>query len=196
MKSIKDFINEALVIEGNINTPHSWVLTVQGMKKNKGDADKIAEITEWINKNYDVKKISVNFDKETGTYLVNAQAGAKLENSKLESLTNGEFTWGKMPYFSVSKCPNLKNLIGAPIMCEKEFTVEYCDSLESLEGCEHCSPRVFFIEHNKNLNSYEFLPPFGAKAMYWVDNALEISKDDKKIIAKKHGIKTVYTSRM
>lgn len=46
MKNIKDFINEALVIEGNIHTPHSWVLTVQGMKKNKGDADKIAEITE------------------------------------------------------------------------------------------------------------------------------------------------------
>ena len=196
MKSIKDFINEALIAEGNSNTPLSWVYTASGMKKNKGDADKIAEITEWINKNYDVKKISVNFDKETGTYLVNAQSGAKLENSKLESLTNGDFIWGKMPYFSVSKCPNLKNLIGAPIICDKEFTVEYCDNLESLEGCEHCGPRVFFIEHNKNLNSYEFLPPFGAKAMYWVDNALELSKDDKKVLAKKHGIKTVYTSRM
>ena len=80
MKSIKDFINEALIAEGNSNTPLSWVYTASGMKKNKGDADKIAEITEWINKNYDVKKISVNFDKETGTYLVNAQSGAKLEN--------------------------------------------------------------------------------------------------------------------
>ena len=182
MKTLTQFLNEALLTEAS--------------------DPKIEEILSFIENNYDTKgkTVTVKLDKKLGTYVVNSRGYVELKDSNLELLTNGEFIWGSVLGLSIDNCNNLTSLQGYPININgRDITISNCDKLESLEGItkelDPYKKTTVFIEKNKNLKSYEYLPKY-ASSIYWVKNGVEIDKTLKKELSKKLNVKnSIYTER-
>ena len=185
MKSLIQLLNESLI--------------------NEAQDEKAVEILNFIEANYDTagKKVTVKFDKKIGTYVVNSRGYISLIDSNLESLTNGEFVWGSVMGMSIDNCNNLTSLEGFPMTINgTSISVSNCDNLTSLEGItqslDFYKRTTVFIEKNKNLKSYDYLPKY-ASAIYWVKNGIDIDAKTKKALIKElsysNKLVSIYTER-
>lgn len=77
---------------------------------------------------YSIKKVGDEF-------IVDVINGAiQVIDTKIESLTNGLFKFGKVYTFACDGCKNLKTLEGAPRIVKANFNCSGCEKLETLEG--------------------------------------------------------------
>ena len=147
MKSLKEYINESMFDEEDIET-------------NAADA----EITDWIIENYErvnpsFIKISKKPNKD-GKYVVDYNADIQLNRkSSVASLTNGMFVWGEVKGdFICSYCTSLTSLAGSPEKVGRDFDCGYCYSLASLAGAPKKVRGCFICGHCNALTSLAGAP--------------------------------------
>ena len=141
------------------------------------DPEKDKEIIRsWIEDNYKIMgRLKINND-----LTVDCSGDVAVKN-RIESLTNGMFSWGKIGgsfrchgcgkieslkgapkvvggYFDCSDCENLKSLEGAPEKVVNSFTCNYCKNLTSLEGAPKEVGGDFYCSYCKHLTSLEGSP--------------------------------------
>ena len=88
-------------------------------------------IESWIKENYRFNgKLKINDD-----LMVDCGGSVVIENTDIESLTNGLFCWGKVDgEFSCYNCGNLKSLEGAPKQIYCYLRCNNCKRLKLIES--------------------------------------------------------------
>ena len=73
-------------------------------------------VRKFIMNNYWVRsKNELQIYMEDGGYVVDFDGELRVDNYKLERLTNDKFRFGKISVFNCSHCDNLTSLEGAPV---------------------------------------------------------------------------------
>lgn len=91
-------------------------------------------VKDFIDRTYHISG-SYNIKKVGDEFVVDAINGAtSVIDTKIKTLTNGLFKFGKVYAFACSGCKNLKTLEGAPKIVKVNFNCSGCESLETLEG--------------------------------------------------------------
>ena len=145
MKSLKEYINESMFDEEDIET-------------NVIDS----EIIDWIVKNHiSIKPNYLTISKKPnkdGKYVVDYKYSVLIKSASMVSLTNDMFVWGEVKgNFDCSYC-DLTSLEGAPKIVKKTFHCVDCNSLTSLEGAPEKVGRDFNCNDCNSLISLEGAP--------------------------------------
>ena len=94
----------------------------------------LLKIKDYINTYYTTKG-ELTFEQTNGVYIVNCDGDIRVKNSKIESLTNGIFLFGRVGQdFYCPGCKKLTSLRGAPKEVGGGFYCRFCTKLKSLDG--------------------------------------------------------------
>lgn len=115
-------------------------------------------IQEYLEENYDGKWTISEKPNKDGLFEVSSNTDINVKNTKITSLTNGQFIWtsvkGEFNCFSY----NLTSLEGAPNKVGHIFDCAGCEKLKSLEGAPKEVGIYFDCSGCKSLKSLEGAP--------------------------------------
>ena len=112
-------------------------------------------IESWIKENYRFNgKLKINDD-----LMVDCGGSVVIENTDIESLTNGLFRWGEVKgSFSCAWCEDLKTLEDGPDVVGGDFDCNRCKALKTLEGCPKAVDGGFYCNDCDGLKTLKGSP--------------------------------------
>lgn len=161
MKTLNEYLNESLLDDFDNKSNNMDISALKGA---------IKEVEKWINEHYKVTDLNVSKTiNADGKFVVDCRdAHLKMEAAtKLTSLTNEYFVWGKIGKdFYCIGCNKLESLEGAPIEVKGDFVCNKCENLKSLKGAPKKVGRDFYCANCYSLTTLEGAPKNSVRDFY------------------------------